>query len=407
MSSLRDAIVIGAGPAGSTAAEGLALQGFDVEVLEEHPVVGEPVDCTGVLGAEVFDRFDLPASTVLGSFDSVTIHSPAGVQARCRNSGPLAYVVDRAELDRTLAARARDAGASFRLSTRAVEIVRDARGVEVLCRASDGERLRLASRMVVLAGGPRFAFQERLGLGACPLLWRSAHAELAGDGLPHPQVYLGRAVAPGAFGWAVPVRRQGRPFVRVGVNSHGDATQHLQSLCESKFPHLLPAGGEIGARSWVVPVVPLPRSYGDRVLAVGDAAGQVKPTSGGGIYFGMLSAVMAAETAGEALRQDSLSAKTLSAYEKRWRSRLALDLRLGTLFRRLFARMQDQDVDELFRTITSGDLLARLTERVSFDWHREIILFILKHPALARILLRRCWPGHAERDGWDASPNAG
>jgi flavin-dependent dehydrogenase len=143
-------------------------------------------------------------------------------------------------------------------------------------------------------------------------------------------------------------------------------------------------------RSWVVPVLPLPRSCADRVLAVGDAAGQVKPTSGGGIYFGMLSAEMAAETAAAALRSGRVDARGLAPYEKRWRAQIALDLRIGTLFRRLFTRMLDSDVDDLFRALTSGDLLARMTQRVSFDWHREIILFFLKHPTLARILLRRC-----------------
>jgi geranylgeranyl reductase family protein len=396
MRSIHDVIVIGAGPAGSTAAERLAAQGFDVEVLEEHAVIGEPVDCTGVLGTEVFQRFDLPSSMVLSTFDTVTIHSPSEVVATCRNTGPLAHVVERSELDRTLAARAEAAGAKVCLNTRAVHVGRQSRKVEVICREADDASATHVARMVVLAGGPRFGFQERLGLGSCSTLWRSAHAELSGNGLQNPQVYLGRKVAPGAFGWAVPIRRNGQPFVRVGVNSHGDATQHLRALCASKFPHLLPADRDLAARSWVVPVLPLPRSYGDRVLAVGDAAGQVKPTSGGGIYFGMVSATMAAETAGEALRRDALDARALSAYEKSWRSRLALDLKIGTLFRRLFARMPDEDVDELFRTILRGDLLARLTERVSFDWHREIILFLLKHPSLARIFLRQCWPGERE-----------
>jgi geranylgeranyl reductase family protein len=393
---LRDVIVIGAGPAGSTAAEGLATQGYDVEVLEEHGVIGEPVDCTGVVGAEVFRRFDLPPDMVLGSFSAVTIHSPSDVVASCRKPEPLAYVVDRAQLDRTLAHRAQAAGATFRLNTRAIDVVRRDRRIEVLCRGSHGASATHSARLAILAGGPRFAFQERLGLGSCPMLWRSAHAELAGDGLPNPQVYLGTQVAPGAFGWAVPLRRSGKPYVRIGVNSHGDPTERLRALCASKFPHLVPEDGQLHARSWVVPVLPLARSYGDRVLAVGDAAGQVKPTSGGGIYFGMLSATMAAETAGEALRRDSLGSRGLAAYEKRWRSHLALDLKLGTLFRRLFARMRDHDVDELFRAITSGDVLARLTERVNFDWHREMILFVLRHPRLARILLRQCLPGQRE-----------
>jgi geranylgeranyl reductase family protein len=391
-----DALVIGAGPAGSTAAEGLAAAGFSVAVLEEHAVIGEPVDCTGVVGTEVFERFDLPSRIVVGSLEAVTIHSPAGIAATHQGAGPLAYVVDRAEMDRVLAARARAAGATFLLSTQAVDVTRQERGVEVTCRRPEGEMRRLSARVVILAGGPRFSFHERLGLGTCSLLWRSAHAELAGDGLPHAQVYLGRDVAPGAFGWAVPIKRCGMPRVRVGVNSHSDAPQYLRKLCQEKFPHLMPEGGSFPYRSWVVPILPLSRSYDDRVLAVGDAAGQVKPTSGGGIYYGMLSAQAAAETVGEAFKRGSLTRDALSGYEKRWRAQLGFDLKVGTLFRRLFARMTDRDVDDLFRTLHADGLLARITEKVSFDWHRELILFLLKHPKLARILLRRCWDWRAE-----------
>ena len=396
MKTSYDVLVVGAGPAGSTAARRLAEGGLAVGVLEEHEVIGEPVDCTGVLGAEVLSHFDLPPSLVLGSFSAVTINSPGGISASCRKDRPLAYIVDRAELDRCLAARAREAGAVFHLNTRAIDVSRPNGHVEVVCRNGEQHPRTLSARLLILAGGPRFTFHERLGLGTCPLLWRSAHAELAGDGLPNPQVYVGRSVAPGAFAWAVPLKRRGENFVRVGINTHGDAVQYLRQLCATRFPHLVPNGEALGFRSWVIPVVPVARTYADRVLAVGDAAGQVKPTSGGGIYFGMLSAEKAAETALAAFRKGRLDATGLSRYEKLWRAELALDLRIGTLFRRLFARMLDADVDEFFRALSHGHLLAAITERVSFDWHREIITFLLKHPTLARVLLRRCWDKSAD-----------
>ncbi|MBI4735737.1 MAG: NAD(P)/FAD-dependent oxidoreductase [candidate division NC10 bacterium] len=396
MKTSYDVLVVGAGPAGSTAAEHLAAQGIEVAVLEEHAVVGEPVDCTGVVGTEAFETFDLPRSIILGSVNGVTIHSPAGIPATYQATEPLAHVVDRAELDRCLATRARQAGATFLLSTQAVDVTRDARGIEVTCRCTAGEPRRLSAKMLILAGGPRFAFHGRLGLGTSSILWRSAHAELPGNSLSHAQVYLGRDVAPGAFGWAVPVNRSGIPHVRIGVNSHSDAPRYLRKLCEEKFPHLMPDEGPLSFRSWVVPVLPLSRTYADRALAVGDAAGQVKPTSGGGIYYGMLSAREAADTVAEAFKRGTFTRDALSTYEKRWRAHLGLDLKIGTLFRRLFARMADRDVDDLFHTLHTDGLLARMTEKISFDWHRELILFLLKHPKLARILMRRCLDWRAE-----------
>ena len=390
-----DVLVVGAGPAGSTTAERLATAGLDVAVLEEHAVIGEPVDCTGVVGAEAFEAFALPKEIVVGSVDAITIHSPSGIPATYQGSDPLAYIVDRAQLDRTLAIRAQEAGATLLLSTQAVDVARVERGVEVTCRRPEGETRGISASVLILAGGPRFAFHDRLGLGASSLLWRSAHAELPGNSLPHAQVYLGRGVAPGAFGWAVPVKHGGMPYVRIGVNSHNDAPRYLRKLCEERFSYLLPRDGSLPYRSWVVPVLPVSHTYGDRVLAVGDAAGQVKPTSGGGIYYGMLSAREAADTVSEAFKRGSFTAKGLSIYEKRWRALLGFDLKVGTLFRRLFARMADRDIDDLFHALLADGLMARITEKVSFDWHRELVMFMLKHPKLARIFMRRCldWQG--------------
>lgn len=394
MQKSHDVVIIGAGPAGSTAGEGLARAGFDVALVEEHAVIGEPVDCTGVLGAEAFQRFDLPRQIVMGDITTVTLHSPGGVSITHAERQPFAYAVDRAALDCSLAHRAMGAGASLYLSTRAVGVARCSAGVTVECRRSSGEPVRLAAQLLILAGGPQFGFQEGLGLGNSPVLWQSAHAELSGNGLSHPQVYLGRDVAPGAFAWAVPVRRGGRPSVRVGVNSRADAPGYLRRLCDERFAHLVSSDTPTASRSWVVPIVPLARTYGERVLAVGDAAGQVKSTSGGGIYFGMLSAQVAAETAADAFRKREFGPGKLSVYERRWRGFLGLDLRLGSLLRRLFGRMPDRDVDELFRVLQKEIHGGRLAGRVSFDWHQGLILFLLRHPTIVRLLLRGCW----ERD---------
>ena len=391
MQTTHDVVIIGAGPAGCTAGAELARRGFDAALVEEHAVIGEPIDCTGVLGSEAFQRFDLPREIVVGEIRAVTLHSPGGVPITHEDERPFAYAVDRAALDRRLARRATEAGATLYLSTRAARVERHPAGVTVECLHSSGEPVRLAAKLLILAGGPQFRFQEELGLGVAPVLWQSAHAELPGNGLAHPQVYLGHDVAPGAFAWAVPVQRAGQPRLRVGVNSRTEAPHYLRRLCGERFSHLMSDGESFSPRSWVVPIVPLAHSFGERVLAVGDAAGQVKATSGGGIYFGMLSARMAAETAGDALQNRAFGPEVLARYETRWRGFLGLDLRLGSLLRRLFSRMADRDVDELFRGLQQEIRMGHLAGRVSFDWHQGLILFLLRHPSLIRLLLRNCW----------------
>ena len=131
-----------------------------------------------------------------------------------------------------------------------------------------------------------------------------------------------------------------------------------------------------------IPLKPPARTYGERMIAVGDAAGQVKPTSGGGIYYGLLGAEIAAETLHRALAEDDLSAKRLARYERAWRKKLGRELRTGYWARKLFERLSDRQIDRLFEIIKAGGIDEALlkAEDVSFDWHGRTIMQADKIP---------------------------
>jgi digeranylgeranylglycerophospholipid reductase len=133
---------------------------------------------------------------------------------------------------------------------------------------------------------------------------------------------------------------------------------------------------------------PLPRTYGDRLLIVGDAAGQVKPTTGGGIYYGLLCADIAANTLHQALESDALSAMSLSSYEREWKQRLGRELKIGYWTRKLYERLNDGQVDKLFDIMQSNSIAEALLkeEKLSFDWHGEAILRVLAHSAVSKAL---------------------
>jgi flavin-dependent dehydrogenase len=138
----------------------------------------------------------------------------------------------------------------------------------------------------------------------------------------------------------------------------------------------------------MLPLGPVRRSYGDRVVAVGDAAGLVKPTTGGGIYYGMLSGVFAADTLADALERDRLEARALRQYEARWRQRLGQEIRVGLAFRSIAARLSDESIDELI-DLAQGDAVAPLIEQTaSFNWHRKAAIALLGHPSVRRIVFR-------------------
>jgi len=118
---------------------------------------------------------------------------------------------------------------------------------------------------------------------------------------------------------------------------------------------------------------PLRRSYAERVLVIGEAAGQVKATTGGGIYYGLLAARLAAETISTAFATGSFSAAGLRPYERAWQSLLADELSLGLAFRKLYGWLGDRQLDGLLRYIARNGLKELIRRKANFDWHRELI----------------------------------
>lgn len=382
-----DVVVVGGGPAGCVAAEELGRCGLRVMVVEEHPTVGEPVDCSGVIGTEAFESLDLPRDVILGEVRELVLVSPSGLTLRYDPPKPLAYVVDRAAFDRRLAERAQAAGAEVRTGWRVTDLRVHAGGVQGVVQV-DGEVATVEAKAAVLAHGPRYHLQERLGMGRPPALLRTAQVEVEVEGVERTQAWFGREVAPGSFAWIVPFRRGGGTWARVGVSATEPAAPYLEKWLRSLRRLGWVKGWMDGMRSWVIPVGPIPRTYSDRVVAVGDAAGQCKPTTGGGLLYGLVCARLAAQTLVEGFRRGDLSARVLRRYQARWQARLGREFKVGSLFRRLCEKLRDEDIDEVFRVVGSNGLLHKVTRRADFDRHSPLILTLLSHPSLARAFLR-------------------
>ena len=133
---------------------------------------------------------------------------------------------------------------------------------------------------------------------------------------------------------------------------------------------------------------PLPRTCSDRLIAVGNAVGQVKPTTGGGIYFGLLSAEIAANTLHRGLATGNLSARGLASYERGWREKLGRELGIDYYARKFYQRLNDQQIDRIFGIIQSNRIGETLLEAkdLSFDWHSKAVLRLMGHRAISKAL---------------------
>ena len=384
---MRDVAVIGAGPAGLTAARALAARGHDVVVLEEYAGIGVPVHCTGVLGVDAFTEFDLPRESILGTAHTATFVAADGSSVSVDAERVKAAVVDRALFDQGLASSSRRAGAELRSGARVRAIAVGAAGVTIGVEGGD----RVEARACIIACGANYRFNRQLGLGVPRTFVQSAQLERPLDGLDRVEVHLGRDVAPGGFAWLVPLERDGRPHARLGLMCDTRALARFRQFAARMRQRFGAAGDWPDPRLKVLPLGPVSRTYGTRLLAVGDAAGLVKPTTGGGIYYSLISGRIAAETLDEALAADDLRDARLRRYETEWRARLGADIRIGLAFRTLASRLNDRAIDAVVELARVDGIVPLLRETADFNWHRQSALALLKHAQFRKILLSSLW----------------
>lgn len=382
---VRDVVVVGAGPAGLYTALRLAQDGRDVLVLEEHGTIGVPTHCTGVVSAETENLYKTPNEAVLHRPTVCDLVGPVGTAVTFRTPGEEILVLDRAAFDQSLATSVLRAGGDVATGAEVVDIMIGEREVRITTAA--GETVR--SRAVVLACGVTYRFHRRLGSDLPSDVLHCAQAECDAAPLEGVQIHVGRSVAPGGFGWLVPVDRAGRSRVKAGLILQGDARAHLERfLASPRVVARITGEPEEQPVRRLLPVGVVARSHGLRWVAVGDAAGLTKPVTGGGIFYSLLSGDYAAQVLQDALAADDLRPQRLATYERAWRQRLMPEIRIGRLFRRLLVSLSDTELEAFVRAVAADDVQAVIGRTAKFNWHRSLIRALLRQPGVKSILLR-------------------
>ncbi|MBI3743687.1 MAG: NAD(P)/FAD-dependent oxidoreductase [Chloroflexi bacterium] len=374
-----DVLVLGGGPAGNNAALELSRRGHRVIVVDRRRDLGDKL-CTGIVSAECIKSFPAEPAHVRRAARSAMVFSPLGNTIHVERPEPQAYILDRVAYVASFAKRAQTAGATYLLehTVESVDIHRDR--VTVTVSNTAGAR-SMRARATVVACGFGSRVPAMAGLGSPKDFVTGAQVEVFAPNVPEVEVYVGRSYAPGFFAWTAPTS-QGRALV--GLMARRQAGELLDQLVER-----LKNEGKVNEavrapRKWGIPLKPISRTYGERVIAVGDAAGQVKPATGGGIYYSLLASRMAAETLDEALRKDDLRPKALSSYERSWKAVMRDDMEVAYAARRMLDTLGDNQVDYLMRKLGNSEAAQRLWESpsLSFDWHGRFIKTMVKTPMM-------------------------
>jgi digeranylgeranylglycerophospholipid reductase len=387
---LHDVIVAGAGPAGSRMARDLARRGFDVLVLEEHRLVGAPCHCSGLVTPRTIELADVGQEVVRNTIRGAIIHAPGVRPVTIGGDRIHAYVIDRTELDRRLWTQAEAAGATLLPRTRLMSFSLTDTHVVAHVR-SEGRPARLRARMLVGADGAlsSVAWQIR---GTRPTGIVAGLGAVAGyDGNPlddHVEVFLDPHSAPGWFGWTIPLLEG---LARLGTGSaNGIKPRESFARLQSTFPSTFGAARVHSHTGGLIALWEPTPMVADRVMLVGDAARQVKPTSGGGIHAALEAAGLAASVAADALVNGDLTERGLGAYPRRWHRSRGRELRRQHDMRRVFARLTADDLATLVPLLAEPELRAAIDAEGDIDYASRMVRRIGRHrPQLLLKLLAR------------------
>jgi geranylgeranyl reductase family protein len=351
-------------------------------VLERKEEVGGRICCTGIVSQNCLDAFNIDSGLIQRRVNSARVYSPSGKQINLWRKKNQAAIIDRGQFDKYMAERAQSAGAEYLFNKKVIDLTIESDHISVKTSSHD-RRLEFKSRAAVIAVGFGSNLIKKLGLAPPTDFVIGAQIEVGTDRYSEIEVFTGNKVAPGFFAWLVPTlphRGIAGLLSRQSPKEHlGKLLSFLESVGKINYNE-----GEITCRG--ITIKPLTKTYGQRFLVVGDAAGQVKPTTGGGIYFGLLSARIAARHLEKVLKEDNLSTKSMSSYQREWKKDLWQELKICYWGRKLFERLCDRNIDRIFEVTTANaiDRVLLEAEDISFDWHGKAILKFAREEAITR-----------------------
>jgi geranylgeranyl reductase family protein len=361
-----DVCIIGAGPIGCYLANSLEKNNIKTTVVEEHKEIGKPFQCTGLLSENIFKLIDLPKELIMNKIKGARFffsnNKPTTLKGKI-------LVIDRINFDKYLYEKAKSAGAKFLLNESFENF-----SLNEFTKIKTNKR-EIKSKIIVGADGPQSKVGKILGITHQSAIALQVRAKIKRDPA-FLEVHFGEDVCPKFFAWVVP---ENENVSRIGLVALKNTKAYLD-----KFLKKLRVTEIIDRQAGPVPTDFLKKTSSERAILVGDAASQVKATSGGGIITGMFCAKDASEAIKLAIKKNNFSEAFLQKeYDSRWQNGIGKELLRAYNIRMILNEFSDEEYELLYRLSQEKDISTRFEETVDLEIYSDFIPELARHPKIA------------------------
>ena len=362
---MRDVIIVGAGPGGSAAAKHLAEKGYDVALYEKRQEIGAPKRCAeGISLSDVEELgLDIPENCIRQNINGSRVYAPNGNFVEIDYGVDGGCILERKVFDKWLAEEAIRKGAKVQAKTTITGLLKENGKVVGVKGEFFGEKFEERCKILIASDGIESKISRMAGLntaGNPKLVDSGVQFEMGGIKIEDPKkiyLYLGNKIAPRGYCWVFP---KGKDIANVGIGILGKsdipAIKYLERFVESRDE--LKKGSILEVNSGGIPVGGLLQKMTlDNFLVIGDAAHQVNPIHGGGIYEAQFAGKIAAEVVDKALKKGDTSEKQLNEYNKEWWNKRGNYLRKVEKLREVVEKLSDEDFNFLSDNLKGENLV--------------------------------------------------
>jgi geranylgeranyl reductase family protein len=340
----------------------------------------------------VFDTFSIPKKHIVqNEIKGAHIHSPSGDVLTIGGDRVHALSIDRTAFDSYFVNKAISQGRSLFLQEKTLSIQTERDTVEL----TTSTKKKFTCKCLIGADGPFSKVRDVCGFPQPKEYLRGIGAVVENISLnpSYVEIFVGNRIAPGFFAWIIPINKEGTQ-ARVGL-CIPKTVQHSPLYFFNNLFKEFPTAAYLKRVNILekmggnIPLGPLSQTVKNNILLVGDAAAQVKPTSGGGIYPGLLCGQQCIKHVNNAFSQPSFSTSDLHKYHEEWKETIGRELSMGMHFRRIYMKLTDKDFDKYLQKFNHSSITKIITEKGDIDYPSNLLKPLLKKaPSLLRLLPR-------------------